>query len=600
MPLLARFSFTILIFLYAFISFTYYPKWQKQTVEAVLTWDVSGYYCYLPAIFIYKDTKKVAFKPAIFEKYMPASEMYQTFAHPSGAQVMKYSAGMAVMYAPFFFVAHALAPMLGYAPDGFSKPYQVAIGVGGVLISLLGLWFLLKVLLLYVSERIAILTLFLVAFGTNYFDYAVINSAMPHTYLFTLYAILLYTTVLFYKTPTLLKAILIGGLAGLATLARPTEIISLLIPLLWEVENWATLKARIAFFYQTKTYFIAALCIFLLFISIQLVYWKYVSGSWVVYSYQEQSFNFLKPHLLDCFFSFRKGWLIYTPTMIFGLLGFFTLWKEKKELFWVLFVFSSLFIWIAFSWDIWWYGGSLGQRAMVQAYPILAIPMGIFMQKHLIDNQLSIKKILIIGLSLLFTYHNLWLTHQAHKGGLIDVDAETKPYFLRTLWRWSAPIETKKLLDGKDVFEGTPQNAQLIYDNNFESDTTKNASQQYTLAGKQSILLNKTLQHSAFYDFKIPTTNSKKWLRATITARFDPKEWDTWRMTQFILHAKNGEAVVRERVVRMQRMWDDPEAHRISVDMRLPDKPITNGTVHFWNADSDKRVILDNLSVEIF
>ena len=31
-----------------------------------------------------------------------------------------------------------------------------------------------------------------------------------------------------------------------------------------------------------------------------------------------------------------------------------------------------LFIYIAFAWDIWWYGGSLGQRSMVQAYAVLS------------------------------------------------------------------------------------------------------------------------------------------------------------------------------------------------------------------------------------
>jgi hypothetical protein len=341
----------------------------------------------------------------------------------------------------------------------------------------------------------------------------------------------------------------------------------------------------------------AAVVSFLCVVSIQLIYWKYVSGDWIVYSYQEQGFNFLKPHLTDCFFSFRKGWLLYTPIMVFALLGFIPLFKREKLLFWTIFVFSFLFIWIAFSWDIWWYGGSIGQRAMIQAYPVLAIPMGFFLEKQLFSSKNT--RFIVAFLAILFVYHNLWLTHQAHKGGLIDVDAATKHYFLRMLWRWDAPRETKKLLDGKDIFEGTPQNTITIYENNFETDTTSNATQINTLAGKKSIFLDKTLQRSIPYAFSLHT-QGKKWLRATVTARFDPKEWDTWRMTQFILHAKNGNEVLRERVVRMQRMWDDPEAHRISVDMRLPDKPITNGTVYFWNADSDKRVLLDDLKVEVF
>ena len=42
-------------------AFLFYPKWKKSNTEATLSWDVSGYYLYLPAIFIYKDIKKVSF-----------------------------------------------------------------------------------------------------------------------------------------------------------------------------------------------------------------------------------------------------------------------------------------------------------------------------------------------------------------------------------------------------------------------------------------------------------------------------------------------------------------------------------------------------------
>ena len=63
-------------------NFVDYPKWKLDRTEATISWDVSGYYFYLPAIFIYKDIKKVKFKQAIQDKYHPASSPYQTFTHP--------------------------------------------------------------------------------------------------------------------------------------------------------------------------------------------------------------------------------------------------------------------------------------------------------------------------------------------------------------------------------------------------------------------------------------------------------------------------------------------------------------------------------------
>ena len=40
---------------------------------------------------------------------------------------------------------------------------------------------------------------------------------------------------------------------------------------------------------------------------IQLAYWKYASGEWLVYSYEDQGFSWLKPHLYEGIFqlSFR-------------------------------------------------------------------------------------------------------------------------------------------------------------------------------------------------------------------------------------------------------------------------------------------------------
>ena len=48
------------------------PRFLRPATEATLAWDVSGYYLYLPAIFIYKDLKQVKFLHGILEKYTPS------------------------------------------------------------------------------------------------------------------------------------------------------------------------------------------------------------------------------------------------------------------------------------------------------------------------------------------------------------------------------------------------------------------------------------------------------------------------------------------------------------------------------------------------
>src|SRR5690606_5464997 len=120
-------------------------------------------------------------------------------------------------------------------------------------------------------------------------------------WLFTLYVFLLLTTDNFYKTPKTKYAVFIGLLCGLATLARPTEIISLLIPFLWQMEGISAtaLKKKWNF---PQTHFpkllLAAAC-FLRIVSLRFLYWKYVSGRWVVYSYGDRGFSRRPPPFWD-------------------------------------------------------------------------------------------------------------------------------------------------------------------------------------------------------------------------------------------------------------------------------------------------------------
>ena len=120
------------------LTFVYYPKWKKDRTEATISWDVSGYYFYLPSIFIYKDLKKVGFKQKIQDQYSPASSAYQTYTYANGNEVMKYSSGMALIYSPFFGFGHIGAKVMGAPQDGFSKPYQLAIAIQSVLMAILG------------------------------------------------------------------------------------------------------------------------------------------------------------------------------------------------------------------------------------------------------------------------------------------------------------------------------------------------------------------------------------------------------------------------------------------------------------------------------
>src|SRR5690606_4978484 len=82
---------------------------------------------------------------------------------------------------------------------------------------------------------------------------------------------------------------------------------------------------------------IITLLIILVF-SLQMIYWKFVTGKLFVNSYVGEGFFFLKPKLIKGLFGFRKGWYLYTPLMFLATFGFISLWRMSRQLFWSLVV----------------------------------------------------------------------------------------------------------------------------------------------------------------------------------------------------------------------------------------------------------------------
>lgn len=592
----SRIAFFCCCALILFTGIFYYPKWNKPHSEATISWDVSGYYMYLPATFIYKDLKKCVFKDSIFAKYQPTPDFQQAFLHSSGNYVMKYPAGQALMMLPFFTVAHLYAKFsASYPADGFSYPYQLAISLGMMLMAMIGIWFLRKILLHYFSDTATAITLLIVVFATNYLNYASIDTGMTHNSLFTLYCLLMWSTIQFYKKPSLTKASLIGCLVGLATLTRPTELISILIPLLWGIDSIAAMQQRVSFFLKQFKYVLAAgICMFA-FVFIQLLYWKYSSGEWIVYSYQEQGFSWLRPHLYKGMFSSNNGWLTYTPVMILFFIGLPFLYKKQQQLFWVVASFSALFIYICFAWDIWWYGGSLGMRAMIQAYPVLAISIG-----GLLDVLLKNKMYLKISTGfflLLCAYYNFWLTGQAHLGGLYRAGEMTDAYLKAILFQYKVDDNVQLLLDRTEQFKGAPASSTEIYSNNFDSESDEHATALYAIAGK-SLFMNKEKQSTPEYFFTVPKKKDH-FIRISATFRTERKEWNTWRMAQFIVKFYKGDSTVKYNMVRVFRVLNDNETKHVYFDAKLPGE-FDRVSVYCWNAESDRPLLIDDLKVFLF
>ncbi len=381
-----------------------YPRERNEDIK-VTTWDAFGYYMYNPSIFIYGDVSELKWVPDIEKKYsVTGGELYQATPLENGKYTNKYLGGVAIMQMPFFFIGHTIASVTDYPADGFSAPYQYSIAFGAIFYCLLGLLLLRRVLSRYFEDIPIAITLLLLGLGTNLIQYTAIDGGQSHIYIFPLYALILWVTIKWHESPHWKWAALIGFTIGLATICRPTELIMLFIPLLWNTHEKSLRKEKWQMVRKHLPHLGYVIGFGIIGILPQLLYWQYTTGS-LVHNVGSKWF-FFNPWF-RVLFGVTNGFFIYTPIVILFIVGFFFMKKypfRKSVL-----TFCLLNIWIIISWSDWRYGATYSTRAMVQSYPVFALAMcaGI---TAILDRR--ILKWIVLSLSVFLLYVNIFQTTQ--------------------------------------------------------------------------------------------------------------------------------------------------------------------------------------------
>lgn len=409
----------------------------------IIAWDTISYYAYLPAIFIYHDAT-LKFSDNAPEE-VKSKIWYQTDS--KGNRIIKMSMGLSMLYAPFFFLAHLLAPLLGFDSNGYTTPYRFALIASCVFYLALALYFLRKTLSVFFSTSTVTLTTVAVVLGTNLFFYTTTEPTMSHAYNFSMFSAFIYLTLKWYEKPNLQKALLLGLLIGLISLARPSNILILLFFLLYDIKSISDLRERILLF--RKHFFLLSLSAigFIIVWLPQFIYWKAVSGQWLYYSYGDEGFFFSNPQIIKGLFGYRKGWLLYTPLMILALAGIPLLYKYCKSFFLPTIIFTVLNIYIILSWWCWWYGGGYGLRAFIDSYALLAIPLATFIQK--MGSGKPYRKVISFTVIIIITAFSIFQTQQ-YRYGSIHWDSMSARAYWGTFCRLKPPDNFQDLLEAPD------------------------------------------------------------------------------------------------------------------------------------------------------
>jgi len=283
--------------LLVFVSFNKHSKDKAHSYHGVIWSDAAGYYVYNPIWFIYgndasKFPQSIAFN---------CGDGFKTDSISNNV-ITKYPCGVAMMEAPFFLIAHALAKPMGFEANGFSKIYSYLLYISGVFYCFWGLYFISNFLKNYFNNLIAYLTPILFLASSNLFYYTIDAPGMSHIYSFFLFSLSLYISQKIIQKQKLKWFILLFVCFALIILIRPTNIIFTLVPFFYFINSKQDFLNRIKIFFQNKAYILIGILLSLMVITPQLLYWKNISGNYISYSYTNEGFSNWKNPV------FFKGW----------------------------------------------------------------------------------------------------------------------------------------------------------------------------------------------------------------------------------------------------------------------------------------------------
>jgi hypothetical protein len=406
--------FLFTAFLVAFLISDKHRGIQEFHWKSEIFADPAGYYVYLPALFIYN------FDAQCFpEKMDEKTGMGFRLDRENNKVLTKYTCGLAIMQSPVFLMIHCWNIMRGHNSDGFSGNYHEIPNIAAFIYLLLAFYFLFRFLKFYFNDAVSILSIALIFLGTNLFYYSIDSTGMSHVYSFFLISAFLFHTKknMFQDKYRLVDLFIWALLLGMIILIRPSNLIISLV-FFMDAARVSEMGKRLKTLLKPMHILIIVFAMALVFLP-QLMYWKYLSGTFIYYSYQEEGFsNWLKPQFTELFFAPRNGLFLYSP--LYLLMFIYMIFFIRKRNIWIILSIFILLSYITASWHMVYFGCGFGNRNFVEFTPLFAISLGFFIQNSFWKAKKYAYIILLVFLALI----NLKLSYALEK------------CFFGTAWEW--------------------------------------------------------------------------------------------------------------------------------------------------------------------
>lgn len=305
----------------------------------------------------------------------------------TGKLPAKYPIGTAILLLPSFFITHTLIHA-----DGYNIYYQSAAAINSLFYVFIGLILIYNLGKKLFNSKISFLATLGIWLATPLIYYMTMEPLNSQPLSFFSVSLFIFLWFQIRKSNNLKYWFILGIVGGLMGMVRYQDLLFILIPIL----DVFILKTNIL------RVFILAITTSVTLIP-QLLTNNYLFGSAFITDYSNSGFPYLfSPKIFYSIFSLERGLLIWSPILIFALIGLYWFFKKSK-IEGSFFIVSLLIqLYIISSWADPSQGDSFGNRILINSNIIFAIGLMQFL-KHFQDLQ----KIIISFLVLLITLNGI-------------------------------------------------------------------------------------------------------------------------------------------------------------------------------------------------
>lgn len=555
--------------------------------------DGFGYYAYLPAKYIHNDPH-YDFK--WFNSVHNNNYVYSAFTDPTenfmvpygNKKINKYYQGLSLLWTPFFIGSHIVAKITNYPPDGFSKPYQFGICLASLCYLLLGLYYMRKLLVaIFDNDLIASLIPMFIFYGTRLYYYGINMNSESHIYSFTFITLFIYFSYLLvtHKENQLTNLLLSLLFITIVVCIRPINLLCVFIPLAFYRKETYHFNISIKHF-KLLHFCILATCLAFIINQFQIAYIQ--TGSILPYTYTDEKFYFLKPHLADVLISYRSGWFTYVPIAFVSIVGLWFLQQPKQKV--GLFIFIFLVIYLFSSWWYW----PIVARVMIDFHAILAIGLAAISIKLF---QTGKAKIVFISICLISVAYYQLKSMQLHNGILAE-NYTYKEIFWRNFFRihkgnmFLVPPESiLKQINYSEDFEGQSYSATNYSQDSHHGNTALKLDHQNPFSPPQEYpwpeIFNEPVVRKVRLSFWSKFSTDLK--STDIYLKFLDKDKQLVFETVFYI---NEEYILKEK-------WDYKEfGYQIADEDLKGKKTIAYISCFIWNTHKNGQVLIDEFKTD--